>query len=127
MKLANRPHDKTLGEVVREARTDKSLSLRDLAKRLDKTPSYLSDIENDRRVPSEEVLRNIAVILDLDFNELMARAGRFGDRAMRYLKRYPAAGMLFRKISDLNLQEMDLKELLQEVERLSRKRKGPGV
>lgn len=110
--------DKTLGEVIRNARLNTDLSLRDLAKLIEKAPSYLSDIENDRRVPAEEVIRDIASQLSLDFDELMARAGRFGEEAERYMKRHPAAGMLFRRISQAHLRHEDLHRLLQEADRL---------
>jgi transcriptional regulator with XRE-family HTH domain len=91
--------NKPLGDTLREARVRMGLSLREVAKRVDKSPSYLSDIENNRRVPSEEVLRSVADLLHLKFDDLMARAGRFGEDALRYLMRTPAAGILMRKLS----------------------------
>ena len=113
---------RSLGEVVRDARVVASLSLRDVAKKLDLAASYLSDIENDRRVPSEEVTRSLADFLGLNFDDLMALAGRFGQDAERYLKRTPTAGMLFRKISEYKLPDEDLKKLLDDIEKLSRKK-----
>jgi transcriptional regulator with XRE-family HTH domain len=97
--MANTNQDKPLGETIRNKRVELDLSLRDLAKRLQLTPSYLSDIENDRRVPAEEVIRNIAQVLELDFDLLMARAGRFGDEAIRYMKRNPSVGVLFGRLA----------------------------
>jgi transcriptional regulator with XRE-family HTH domain len=47
------------------------------------TPSYLSAIEYGRRVPSEDVLRKIAVQRSIEFDELMARSGRVGEEAER--------------------------------------------
>lgn len=64
--------NKTLGEIIRDKRIEKYLSLRDLAKLISIAPSYLSDIENDRRVPAEEIIRNIVQALDLDADDLMA-------------------------------------------------------
>jgi transcriptional regulator with XRE-family HTH domain len=112
----------TLGGRVRRARVEAGLGLRELARRLGKTPSYLSDIENDRRVPSEEVLRALSRELPVEFDELMGLAGRFGEDAERYLKRSPAAAKLFRRISASRLGEQDLAELLQKAEQLSRKK-----
>lgn len=112
----------TLGDRVRQARIAKGLSLRDLAGRLDLAPSYLSDIENDRRIPSEEVLKGLSKELELEFDDLMALAGRFGDRADRYLKRNPTAGRLFRRLSDANLGEQELQQLLRQAEQLRKKR-----
>jgi transcriptional regulator with XRE-family HTH domain len=115
--------EETLGEHLRQARLDKDLGLRELAKELGITPSYLSDIESDRRVPSEDVLRVMSERLDLDFDELMARAARFGEDAERYLKRHPAAAALFRKIADQRLSDDQLKQLLSSVDRLGKKGK----
>jgi len=116
--------NKSLGDVVREARAAKRMSLRDLARKIDKTPSYLSDIENDRRVPAEEVLRDLSHLLDLDFDELMARAGRLGDEAVRYMTKTPAAGVLFRKLSADNASTEVIEELARIAERLNRKHEG---
>jgi transcriptional regulator with XRE-family HTH domain len=113
---------RTLGEVLRDARVSAELTLRDLAKKLDITASYISDIENDRRVPSEDVLERLAAELNLAFDDLMARAGRVGDQAERYMKQNPAAGILFRRISERRLPEEDLKKLLTQVERMGTKK-----
>lgn len=121
--MAN-PEAVSLGEYLRESRVAKDLGLREVARKLDLAPSYLSDIENDRRVPSEDVLKELAKVLGLEFDHLMALAGRFGDRAERYLKRNPAAGVLFRKISEANLENTDLQRLLKQAEALGKKR-GP--
>ncbi len=112
----------TLGEIIREARLAKEKSLREVSKLLEITPSYMSDIENDRRVPSEEVLRNITNLLGLDFDHVMALAGRFGDNADRYMKKQPVAGVLFRRITENNLQEDELRELIRRAEELGKNR-----
>jgi len=119
--MANTRGEKSLGEVIREARVAKG-SLREFAKKLGITPSYMSDIENDRRIPAEEVLKSIANHLELEFDDLMARAGRFGDDAERYMRRHPTAGVLLRQISDANLADDDLVKLLKKAEELGRKR-----
>jgi transcriptional regulator with XRE-family HTH domain len=110
----------SLGEVIREARIATGRSLREFSKHISITPSYQSDIENDRRVPAEEVLRATASSLNLNFDELMALAGRFGEQADRYMKRHPTAGTLFRRISEANLPEESLRKLLNEAEELGR-------
>jgi transcriptional regulator with XRE-family HTH domain len=112
----------TLGEVIRNARVAAGRSLRELAKALGITPSYQSDIENDRRVPSEEVLKKIADLLSLNCEELMALGGRFGEDAERYLRRHPTAGALFRKLSETNAPEDVLRKMLREAEELERKK-----
>ncbi len=120
--MANITH-KTMGDVVREARIAADLTLRELAKKLDVSPSYISDIENDRRVPSEEVTLLLAEALKLNLNDLLARAGRVGDQAQRYLRHHPTAGVLFRRISDKQLPEEQLQKLLRAVESMGPNKK----
>ena len=112
---------KTLGDTLRDARVALDLSLREVARQAKIAPSYLSDIENDRRVPAEELLGKLAALLKLDFDELMARAGRVGDDAERYLKKHPSAGMLFRRLAEKGVGEERLKVLLDQVERSEKK------
>lgn len=122
--MANPASNRTLGDILRDARVEVlDVSLRDLAKKIDVTPSYLSDIENNRRVPAEEVLRNMARVLKLDFDELMARAGRFGEEAVRYMQRTPAAGVLFRKIAESDLSGDHVDKLIRHTETLAGKKK----
>lgn len=117
------PGPDTLGEYVRQARLRSNLRLRQLAEQLGITPSYLSDIENDRRVPSQEVLEGIARHLRLDMDELLARAGRLDPDTERYLKRSPAAVRLFRRIAEHHLDEAALKDLEERAERLGQRKK----
>lgn len=108
----------SLGDKVRVARARKRLTLRELASTTGNTASYLSDVENDRRVPSEGVLRSIAEALSLDFDDLMAAAGRFGADADRYLRRNPEAGVLFRRLTDKNVRPEVIRRMLEEVPEL---------
>lgn len=115
---ANIADKQTLGEFIKERRAALDMRLRELARRLDVTPSYVSDIENDRRVPSEDVLRRIAIELELDPDNLVARSGRIGTDAERYLRQTPAATTLFRRISEEKLTDEELHGLLERVEEM---------
>jgi transcriptional regulator with XRE-family HTH domain len=119
-------HSDTLGQQIRDARVRAGLSLRELARRLDRAPSYLNDIEYDRRVPSEAVIRQVASELDLDVDRLLAAAGRVGAGAEEYLKTNPTAGVLFRRVSDAGLGESELQQLLRQAERMINKRDTSG-
>lgn len=96
------------------------MRLRELGRSVERTPSYISDIENDRRIPSEDVLRRISEVLDLDFEDLMARAGRFGTEAERYLRRTPAATTFFRRMHERNLTDEEVRQLTERLEELRR-------
>ncbi len=120
--MTDRPSGATLGQQIRDARVAAGISLRALARQLEVAPSYLNDIENDRRVPSEPVLMRIAAELGLDADLLLAAAGRVGEGAREYMKANPTAGVLFRKVSDAGLDEQALKKLLEQAERMIDKR-----
>ena len=45
--------EKTIGEIIAEARKNAGLSLRGLASKIEINYSYLANIEKSRRVPSE--------------------------------------------------------------------------
>ena len=108
----------SLGDLVNRARVAKRLSLRALAREIEIVPSYLADIENNQRTPSESVLRNISVILGLDFDALMQQAGRLGEEAEHYLRQERLAGQLFRRVAKTNLDQEGLQELLNKLEQL---------
>jgi hypothetical protein len=56
----------------------------------------------------------------------MALAGRIGEDAQRYLRRQPAAGVLFRKLTETNAPEALLRKMIEEAEELKRKKKEDG-
>jgi transcriptional regulator with XRE-family HTH domain len=115
--MANDVQD-TFGDRIRIQRARRRMTLRQLGKETGSTASYLSDIENDRRIPSESVIRELARVLELDVDELLAAAGRFGEDADRYIKRNPEAGILFRRMSDRNVSRDVIRRLLDEVPEL---------
>ena len=119
--------ERSLGDRVRDARVSKGLALRELARRIGIAPSYLSDIEYDRRTPSEEVLGTICGELDLDVDTMLALAGRLGEEADRYLRRHPTAGVLFRRVSAAGLPEADLQRLVDEVDDMAKRRPDSGA
>jgi transcriptional regulator with XRE-family HTH domain len=116
--MTSKKPGETLGSELRDARIAAGHSLRSLANKLDLSPSYLNDIEHNRRIPSESVLVQIADELDLDADHLLSAAGRVGEGAGLYLKANPTAGVLFRRVSAAGLPEEQLKRLLEEAEQM---------
>lgn len=108
--------NQTLGGRLRRARLDHDLGLREFARRLDIAPSYLADIENDRRTPTEHLLASMAPDLALDFDELMALSGRMGEDTTRYVREVPAAARLFRRVAELNLDEDAIRRIEERLE-----------
>ena len=110
--------EETFGDRIRIARARTRMTLRQLGIAAGTTASYLSDIENGRRVPSESLVRAVAGILELDPEELLAAAGRLGEGTDRYLRRNPDAGILLRRMSSRNLSGAVIRRILTEVPEL---------
>ena len=67
--------DKTIGEIIAEAREVKNLSQRQLAKLAGINSSGLSKIEAGERDPSPKILRKISKHIDVNYNDLMYKMG----------------------------------------------------
>ena len=65
----------SLGDYLREQRTNAQLSLRQLAELTGVSNPYLSQIERGLRKPSAEVLQQLAKALQVSADQLYVRAG----------------------------------------------------
>ena len=65
----------SLGDYLREQRTQSRLSLRQLAEQVGVSNQYLSQIERGLRRPSAEVLQQLAKALRISAEQLYIRAG----------------------------------------------------
>lgn len=112
-------YGRSLGGIVRRARERERMTLRMLAEHLRVTHPYLSDIERNRRNPSEVVLARISARLHLDFDLLMQLAGRVGANAERYIQSSLLAGVVFRRIAEYEFNDAQLVKILDFVEDLN--------
>lgn len=84
-----------LGEVINQARRTHRLTLRQLAEQVTKddgttiSPQYLNDIELHHRVPTPYLLRELARVLDQDYDTLLALAGAADIVVQEYLEAHP--------------------------------------
>ena len=78
------------GEFVRRARGAKDIGLREMAKMIGVSPTYLSKVERDEFAPpAEDKVKAIAQIIGCDVDELLARAGRVAFDLSDIIKRHP--------------------------------------
>lgn len=100
----------TFGEWLRSNRESLNppVSLREMARRMEMTPAYLSDIENDRRRPSEALCEKISTHYELDLEDVCANAGVLGEQAERYLRKNPEAVKVARLLARHNWSADDL-------------------
>ncbi len=85
------------GAFVRREREAKEIGLREMAKKIGVSPTYLSKVERDEfSPPAEDKVRAIAGILGCDVDDLLARAGRVSSDITDIIKRRPVelAGLL---------------------------------
>lgn len=73
--MSNDKDEKTIGEIIAEAREKKNLSQRQLAKLAGVNSSGLSKIEAGERDPSPKILRKISKYIDVNYSDLMYKMG----------------------------------------------------
>ncbi len=113
-----------LGEVINQGRRARKMTLRQLAEQVTKddgtsiSPQYLNDIELHHRLPTPHVLRDLARVLGLDYDTLLASAGAADVVVREYLEAYPqhaeAVIKLFRMAQQQGFQ--DWHDLRQRIE-----------
>jgi transcriptional regulator with XRE-family HTH domain len=78
------------GAFIRRKREEKDLGLREMAKKIGISPTYLSKCERDEfPPPAEDRVRAIAIELGCDVDDLLARAGRVSNDISEIIKRHP--------------------------------------
>ena len=78
------------GAFIRREREGKEIGLREMAKMIGVSPTYLSKVERDEfPPPAEDKVRAIAKIIDCDADDLLARAGRVSTDITDIIKRHP--------------------------------------
>src|SRR6202040_1972090 len=81
---------KRFGEFVRREREAKEIGLREMAKMIGVSPTYLSKVERDEFAPpAEDKVKAIARVIGCDVDELLARAGRVATALSDIIKRHP--------------------------------------
>lgn len=100
------------GATLRLLRLDSGLSLRDLARRLGVSSTYLSRVENGLdSAPTPERLEAMARELGMPATALLELAHRVSPLVVDYVERVPDAGSLFLEIAHRGLDEGQLAEL----------------
>lgn len=74
-----------LGEKLRQLRNEKQLTQPDLADALGIEQSYLSKLENDKSLPSSDVLNRILDVFELDIADLMGALDQGSRNQMRHI------------------------------------------
>jgi HTH-type transcriptional regulator, competence development regulator len=82
----------TFGAFIRREREAREIGLREMAKKIGVSPTYLSKIERDEfPPPAEDKVKKMAEILGRDQDELLALAGRVASDLTEIIRRRPRA------------------------------------
>ena len=110
-----------IGPFIRRRRDELDLSLRELAKKLDCSPAFISDIELGRRHPSDKVLIEIARILKVKVEELREMDVRAPiDEIKRITQDDPTFALAFRTVIDKKISADELLEFVKKKENAKR-------
>jgi transcriptional regulator with XRE-family HTH domain len=101
------------------------MSLRELAKKLDISAVFLSDVELGGRYPSKRVLTQIAHELDVKLEKLENYDTRPVEEIRRRAQADPAFGLALRKVMDRTIRSWSERNRFKEEMRTFRSKKGP--
>ena len=96
------------GAFIRRERGAREIGLREMAKMIGVSPTYMSKVERDEYPPpAEDKVKAIAKIIGCDADDLLARAGRVSTDLSEIIKRNPIElGALLRTTKGLNADEV---------------------
>jgi len=78
------------GAFVRQEREERNIGLREMAKMIGVSPTYISKVERDEfPPPAEDKVRKIAEILGIDVDELLALAGKVSSDLSDLIRKHP--------------------------------------
>ena len=109
----------TLGKRIRRKREEKELGLREMARQLGISPTYLSRVETDeeKTPPTEKTLDGIARLLGDDADELMYLAGRVPSDLSEMIKQDRTLPQFLRTARQHGLTGEELNTLLEKGKR----------
>ena len=111
----------TFGEYIKKMREIRGIGLRALAKAVQISPPYLSDIEKNKRgIPSKDVIIRISSLLELNLEYLFDLAGVSSNKIPpdlhEIIKEYPGLSKLIRAVKDRNLSTSQILRIAKEWE-----------
>ncbi len=77
------------GEFIRHKREAKGITMREMARQIQVSATFLSKVETEDWKPGEDKLRKIADIIECDAEDLLALAGRVPSELTDIIKEHP--------------------------------------
>ena len=102
----------TFGKKLRDLRIQTDVGLRELARLINKSPGYISDVEHDHvPPPSEDVILKIAAALNLNKKELLTAAQKMDPEISNYVAQKPEAADFLRMAKEKGFGREDWETL----------------
>jgi L-glutamine-phosphate cytidylyltransferase len=107
---------KTFGSYVRELRIKNDIGQRELAKIIGVAPSYLNDIEKEKRTaPKNEVIKKLSTILKADLNIMYDLAGNskqaIASDIEEFIKDNPSIISLIRTVKESKISNEEIRQI----------------
>ena len=109
-------HSETFGLFIRKRRIKKDIGQRELANMINVAPSYLNDIEkNKRTAPKKDLIKKISNILEIDLKLLYDLAGSSKNKIAPDIEEYilenPNITSFLRSIKENKISEEEIEEI----------------
>jgi transcriptional regulator with XRE-family HTH domain len=107
-----------LGEEIRRLRLDAGYTLRGLAADVDVSAAHMSDIEHNRRRPSEKLLRKIAARLrktGTTYESLEKLLSGIDARTREWAAETPGARALLRRLLEADMDPQEIHRALEKI------------
>jgi len=106
--------DDAFGQILRKRRIDSGLGLRELARLINKSPGYLSDVEKGHvPPPSEAVILDIAAALAIEKKDLLVAARKVDPEVSDYVAQKPEVADFLRMARDEEFEQEDWERITQ--------------
>lgn len=112
---------KTFGQLLRDKRTEKGISLRKFASLVGVSPTYLSQVEQDNvDPPTADRVKRMAELLGENVDEWTALAGRLTEDLPEIIQRQPTEmPELLREANGLTAEQ--LRQLIDDAKKMKKK------
>jgi len=101
----------TLGAKIEQERKNRRISLREFARQLGISAAYLVDIEKNRRLPSGEVLKKVADLLEIPISAFDEFSPEIPKSVMDWIRKNPLIERMLRVIKKTPFPEKALNNL----------------
>lgn len=113
--------NRSVGMMLRLLRTEKGVPLREASESIGISENYLSEIERDRKVPNDEIIKNIAVYYNVDEKALFDKFDKIPLIIQDELKEHDRLSRTLYDISkNVELDDEDKEKLYTAIEELYR-------